>query len=255
MLCLHFAARAVVPALTLAAPMASGPFRLVSTPLEWYDAKAYCVGQGGHLASVHSAAESEAVSGLCIAAATDCWLGLSDAGHEGSFEWSDGTPLDYEYWNTGEPDLGNGHEDAAYVYVGGGGKEGRPGWVAGRWDDNRPTNAKAFVCRSAGGAAQAGSSCDSGANSSASTALLILGLALGGGAGLLAWRHLDSLSRWRKRSERVQYALMSASLVATFILGCFVGGVLACPNAPRVHAPRREMAHCKGCPQWRGFAL
>ena len=84
---------------------AVGPFRLVQERREWADAEARCVSIGGHLASVHNAEDAKAVSELCLSHLGEgggCWIGLSDQGHEGSFEWSDGSPLDFEYWNPGD---------------------------------------------------------------------------------------------------------------------------------------------------------
>ena len=64
-----------------------------------------CGRRGGHLASVHDEEDAKAVSELCrshLGEGGGCWIGLSDQGHEGSFEWSDGSPLDFEDWNPGE---------------------------------------------------------------------------------------------------------------------------------------------------------
>ena len=132
---------------------AVGPFRLVQERREWDDAEKRCVGIGGHLASVHDAEDASAVSELCLAhlgEAGGCWIGLSDKGHEGSFQWSDGSPLDFVDWNPGEPDS-NGHEDAAYIYTGTDAAKASEGWLRGKWDDNRPTSLMgAFVCKLGG---------------------------------------------------------------------------------------------------------
>ena len=129
---------------------AVGRFRLVQERREWADAEERCVGLGGHLASVHDAEEATAVSELCLSHLGEgggCWIGLNDMGHEGSFEWSDGSPLDFVNWNPGEPDS-NGHGDAAYIYTGGDEAKASQGWATGKWDDNKPTSAKgAFVCK------------------------------------------------------------------------------------------------------------
>ena len=70
--------------------------------------RATCLATPGHLASVHGAEEQTAVSELCLSHLGEgggCWIGLSDKGHEGSFQWSDGSPLDFVEWNPGEPSL------------------------------------------------------------------------------------------------------------------------------------------------------
>ncbi|CAJ0948537.1 unnamed protein product, partial [Mesorhabditis belari] len=65
--------------------------------------EAYCVSQGGHLASVHSAEENNFITNLCCP--TGCSFSNNDGRYGqyvlgayeqgGSFFWSDGTPFDY----------------------------------------------------------------------------------------------------------------------------------------------------------------
>jgi hypothetical protein len=64
------------------------------------DAEAACIANGGHLASVHSDADVDAIAAL---QPNGAWLGLSDldseCGCDGDcFLWSDGTPNDYNNW-------------------------------------------------------------------------------------------------------------------------------------------------------------
>ena len=66
-------------------------------PLAWSAAENHCVTEfGGHLASFHSADEYNTVtSGLTAAhgAYPKGWIGLTDGGDGGTFEWSDGSSV------------------------------------------------------------------------------------------------------------------------------------------------------------------
>ncbi len=60
---------------------------------------------GGHLASIHSQAEDDFVSGLFTIGG---FIGGTDSATEGEFVWTDGSPFDFENWLDGEPnDLDN----------------------------------------------------------------------------------------------------------------------------------------------------
>ena len=77
----------------------------VAEPKTWADAEAHCQSMGGNLASIHSdAAQANAVLACSdVSDSLRCWIGLSDRAEEGTFVWSDGTPLDFEHWADGEP--------------------------------------------------------------------------------------------------------------------------------------------------------
>ncbi len=103
----------------------------------WVDAETDCVALGGHLASIHSQAEhDEVVSGAYAVAGGEWWIGLTDSAAEGTFVWTDGTPLDFASWNAGEPN-NSGDEDCGHL----------ASWVSGLWND-MPCDAVAnYVCR------------------------------------------------------------------------------------------------------------
>ncbi|CAG0890498.1 unnamed protein product [Darwinula stevensoni] len=73
-------------------------------PLEvrnWADAEDLCQQRGGHLLSINSAAELNTVMNRYF---DDIWIGLNSLASGGStFEWSDGSPVDFTNWNEGEP--------------------------------------------------------------------------------------------------------------------------------------------------------
>ena len=68
---------------------------------------------GGHLVSLNSQAEQELVAATF--GHSSYWIGLSDEVNEGEFVWSDGSPLDFEFWNGGSSNSTNsGSRDYAY---------------------------------------------------------------------------------------------------------------------------------------------
>ena len=73
------------------APLAN-QFEFHNEPKSWHDAAAACELRGGNLASIHSENENQLVFQL---AGTYAWIGLNNLYTEGTFEYSDGTPLDF----------------------------------------------------------------------------------------------------------------------------------------------------------------
>lgn len=67
----------------------------------WGQGESDCINWGGHMASVHSDAERDFLTNL--AGCGPYWLGGHDAGHEGTWVWTDGSPWDYSAWAPGEP--------------------------------------------------------------------------------------------------------------------------------------------------------
>ena len=60
--------------------------------------------EGGHLASVGSEATQQYLKeGANRIGQGYVWLGGNDLEQENSWKWTDGTPWDVEFWNSGEP--------------------------------------------------------------------------------------------------------------------------------------------------------
>uniref|UniRef100_A0A8C9ZTB6 C-type lectin domain-containing protein n=1 Tax=Sander lucioperca TaxID=283035 RepID=A0A8C9ZTB6_SANLU len=114
-------------------------YKYVATRLTWADAELHCVSQGGNLVSIHSLEEENFIKSLIKNfdhAQGFTWIGLSDIHKEGNtWFWSDGSVVDYSFWNAGEPNNSNGNENC--VCKGSGTKL--------RWNDGCVLNQVFFV--------------------------------------------------------------------------------------------------------------
>lgn len=143
----------------------NGAFTFFAHRCNYTTAEAHCVSFGGHLASIFTPAENNAVYGLCHQ--EECWIGFNDIRKEGTWVWMDGseasttivdltvephTKTDRGFdafpggkapWNTGEPNgLDWEQTDGAYMYP------STNSWVTGgSWDDDDIKKERAFVCR------------------------------------------------------------------------------------------------------------
>jgi hypothetical protein len=106
--------------------------RASTTTEKWSDAEAACVSQGGHLASVTSAADNSTLLGLTTGN-NFYWLGYGDASVEGSWVWSDGAASSYTNW-TGEPNGGSSQNCAMVAQA------------DGAWSDEACSVKKVTVC-------------------------------------------------------------------------------------------------------------
>ena len=89
---------------------------LYSTPMTWYDAKTLCEALGGHLATITSAEEDQAVAGL-LHGDINAWLGATDIDREGEWHWITGESFSYTNWMTGQPDNGSSNPEGAENYL------------------------------------------------------------------------------------------------------------------------------------------
>jgi len=81
----------------------------------WHEANDLCNAKAMTLASIHSQEENDFLFGR---KPEYMWIGLNDLAHEGYFEWTDGTPLDFNGWQIGQPNGGDawncGYMSGAY---------------------------------------------------------------------------------------------------------------------------------------------
>uniref|UniRef100_A0A671X1N5 C-type lectin domain-containing protein n=1 Tax=Sparus aurata TaxID=8175 RepID=A0A671X1N5_SPAAU len=97
-------------------------YKYVATHLTWADAELQCLSQGANLVSIHSPEENDFVKFLIQnfdSAQGHTWIGLSDIHKEGRWMWSDGSVVDFVFWNGGEPnnDNGGGNEHCGHFYA------------------------------------------------------------------------------------------------------------------------------------------
>ncbi|XP_068459604.1 macrophage mannose receptor 1-like isoform X2 [Clinocottus analis] len=70
----------------------------------WYEARDYCRAIGGDLLSIHSDAE------LRVGRHGRAWIGLQIPDTSTGYVWSDGSPVNYQHWQEGEPNNHNNDE-------------------------------------------------------------------------------------------------------------------------------------------------
>ncbi len=103
----------------------------------WEQAKTYCEGLGGHLATVTSQGEDDFCYDLWRASGTSgCWLGATDAELEGVWNWITGESWSYSSWGGGEPN--GGTKENVINYNG--------SYKDGRWNDFSAQNKLPFIC-------------------------------------------------------------------------------------------------------------
>lgn len=126
-------------------------YKFYDDSMSWEDAKAFCEEQGGHLVTITSEEEQNAVyqyvSQFGIDA--DIWIGISDIESEGDWShWVTGEEVTYTNWGENEPDNIDGGQDYGVICTGyrsGSGYYVEPG----QWDDiaaNGETASGYFIC-------------------------------------------------------------------------------------------------------------
>ncbi|XP_041458281.1 macrophage mannose receptor 1-like isoform X1 [Lytechinus variegatus] len=109
--------------------------------ISWASARTYCRGMGGDLASFQSKEEEAYIVSHYIpidpeTAKYGFWTGLNDQSRESGFQWSDGSPLVYLNWESGEPNDYSGSEDCGEMYFSGRG-----------WNDLSCSATRSFLCK------------------------------------------------------------------------------------------------------------
>ena len=109
-------------------------YRAFDQRVTWPEAMAICRTLGGRLVSVDSAAENRVVA--LLVGDSQRFLGASDVGEEGYWQWTDGRPVDYANWADGEPNNMGGRQNVAVM-----------GYAeTDLWDDVSAADTFGFIC-------------------------------------------------------------------------------------------------------------
>ncbi len=81
-----------------------GRYSVVAGSFTWAEAKADALARGGHLATITSQAEADALAFVLGSAANqNLWLGLTDQFVKGAFRWVTGEAFGFQHFGVGEP--------------------------------------------------------------------------------------------------------------------------------------------------------
>ena len=92
-------------------------------------ARADCQARGMELASIHSDAENE-LAALAVTGVKSSWIGLTLVA--GTWQWDDGSPVDYTRWNSGEP---GANTPCVWLH----------GWSGNTWNDGHCSGESQYV--------------------------------------------------------------------------------------------------------------
>ncbi|XP_058047435.1 C-type lectin 1-like [Ahaetulla prasina] len=94
-------------------------YKVYNRSVTWNAAERFCMQQQehSHLASIHSKPEADFMANLASHGAnlqSNVWIGLNDPEKKNTWQWSDGSKLNYKSWMPGEP---NNHANMEYCAV------------------------------------------------------------------------------------------------------------------------------------------
>lgn len=110
-----------------------------TTVQTWSEAESRCRSSGGYLAVISSAQEQAFVQSQLPAGAGQVWIGLNDIFQQGSFVWTDGTPLQFNVWGSSQPN-NNQHTLNCVLMNPNGGHQ------AGTWSTARCDVRAGYIC-------------------------------------------------------------------------------------------------------------
>lgn len=111
------------------------------TPASWRDAQRACDAISARLMTFTSEAQARAIAeafGPALEISAEAfWMGLRESEDiEGSWQWSDGSPVKYTHWNKGEPNDDGENEDCAEWKLG-----------TGSWNDAPCWSYRKYICQ------------------------------------------------------------------------------------------------------------
>lgn len=109
----------------------------------WDEAKAFCLAQGGYLATITSAEENAFLYDYIVSQGyTSAYFGFTDAAEEGTWVWDNGEDVSYTNWHSGEPNAENSKEDYAMFYY----KFKDGTWNDGDFGNRTVGGTRNFIC-------------------------------------------------------------------------------------------------------------
>ncbi len=114
-------------------PSTGNCYKLMPDKQSYINARAFCVSNSSHLATVSSSGENSFLYSL-----TDelLWIGFDDLSEEGVFSWVNGEPVTYVNWRSGEPNNEFGGEDCALLNY----------YSSSSWTDSDCADENRFAC-------------------------------------------------------------------------------------------------------------
>lgn len=110
-------------------------YTLYEDLLTWDEAQKRCKELGGHLVTITSQEEQDAVIDLQKKGKKEnYYIGLSDTSQEGNFQWVTGETTNFSLWESGQPDNWQGNEN--YVHL----------MPDGKWNDVERNQRYGFIC-------------------------------------------------------------------------------------------------------------
>ena len=118
-------------------------YHVYDESMTWEEAKQYCENAGGHLATITSAEEQNAInSSLYKGSKNGYWLG-GVRSSASSFVWINGESMNFTYWDNYQPDNEDNVEDKLMLY-------NYRGSRLGKWNDLKNEGVKDVVVENMG---------------------------------------------------------------------------------------------------------
>ena len=113
-------------------------FKVFKEELNWFDAHRSCTSNKSTLTSIHSAEENNFLRKRGQASISSAWIELFNLNStDRSYEWVDGSMVDFRNWNVDEPNNAYSGENCTELSV---------NWNRGKWNDNSCYSKRAYVC-------------------------------------------------------------------------------------------------------------
>ena len=113
-------------------------FKVFIEEVPWFDARKSCTTIGGNLISIHSIEENNFVrQEISLISHSSAWIGLFNLNStDHSYEWVDGSMVDFRNWGDGEPNNANSGENCTELVVA----------SNGIWNDESCHVNRTYVC-------------------------------------------------------------------------------------------------------------